>query len=195
MNPNEPPINVQDKAQICFNCGSSAVGKSWKEQTFQYGNGESATELVATVPVFTCESCGFQFAGSEAEDIRHEVVCRHLGLLTPAEISAIRENTKLGRAQFAECIGFGIASLKRWESGALIQNAANDSLIYLMAFPDNLERLQHRDHKKALDLVTLSADPATSYRRHHLRFRGRGLRVDETIARRAQQFRLRTIIE
>ena len=36
------------------------------------------------------------------------------------------------------------ASLARWETGALIQNGANDQLLFLLTFPENFERLRRR---------------------------------------------------
>jgi putative zinc finger/helix-turn-helix YgiT family protein len=192
MNPNGSRIDPQSEVQVCFNCGSSPVLKSWQKQIFQYGSGESAAELVANVPVFTCSTCGFQFAGPEAEELRHEAVCRHVGVLTPSEIATIRERIGLGRNQFAERTGIGIASLKRWESGALIQNVANDALIYLMAFPDNLPRLTQRERNKPLNLADLTATPeARDERRHRQRFRGCCIDADQKMLNRAQQFRLR----
>ena len=48
------------------------------------------------------------------------------------------------RAAFAEMTRLGEASLARWEKGLLIQNPANDQLLYLLRFPENVERLRAR---------------------------------------------------
>jgi putative zinc finger/helix-turn-helix YgiT family protein len=178
-----------DETVVCFDCGSSDVAKALQQQTFQYGNGESAVNLTAEMPVYTCKTCGYQFAGPEADDARHEAVCRYLGVLTPAEISAVRESTGLSRIQFAECTGVGIASLKRWETGILIQNAANDQLIYLMTFPDNIIRLKRRDHFALLDLSDLSSGSEIASRHvHSNHFRGKCIQPDSLQLRRAQRF-------
>jgi putative zinc finger/helix-turn-helix YgiT family protein len=150
FNMNEFRNNERDDVIVCFDCGSSDIVKEMKQQVFQYGSGESAVDLIAKMPVYTCKTCGYQFAGPEADDARHDAVCRHLGVLTPEEIASIRESTGLSRAQFAERTRIGIASLKRWETGVLIQNAANDELIYLMSFPENVERLQLRRHSEPM---------------------------------------------
>ena len=176
----------------CFSCDSTNLERTWRRQTFQYGTGSSAVELTAEMPVYTCADCGYQFAGAEGEEARHEAVCRHLGVLTPKEIVAVRESTGLTRTQFSECTRIGIASLKRWETGALIQNAANDDLIYLMTFPENVERLQRRNRFEPLERIAISAASALPPRhRRVLPFRGRCLTADSSLAERAVQFVLR----
>jgi DNA-binding transcriptional regulator YiaG len=183
-------------AESCFNCGSSDVERAWRRQVFQYGDGESAVELTAEVPVYTCTSCGYKFAGPEAEDARHEAVCRHLGVLTPREIVAIRDHTGLSRTQFAERTRIGLASLKRWEAGILVQNAANDELMYLMGFPENVNRLQERDHHQPLNLSTLTNVPRRTPKRHSsATFRGRCIRASAELNRRANKWQLRASAE
>ncbi|MGO8758095.1 MAG: hypothetical protein ACLQG3_08225 [Terracidiphilus sp.] len=176
----------------CFNCGSSRLKKEWRRQTFQYGNDESAVELCAEMLVYTCEECDLQFAGAEAEDARQEAICRHLGVLTPAEIVAIRNRTGMTRNQFAECTRIGIASLKRWESGVIVQNAANDGLIYLMKFSENVDRLRARDCSRPLQIPPPSGVPElqAQHRSVH-RFRGRSIPSDRNLMERAEQWALR----
>ena len=50
----------------------------------------------------------------------------------------------LTRSEFAAITKFGETSLSRWETGAVIQNLANDQLLYLLQFPENLQRLRER---------------------------------------------------
>ena len=61
-----------------------------------------------------------------------EAVYRHHGLLSPWEIRAIRERRKLSRKAFAEITGLGEATIKRWETGAITQNRANDRYLRLL---------------------------------------------------------------
>jgi transcriptional regulator with XRE-family HTH domain len=68
--------------------------------------------------------------------------------MTPAEIRAIRrEAGALSRAQFARITRLGEATIGRWERGELIQNRANDQLLYLLTFPENVTRLRNRERK------------------------------------------------
>lgn len=182
-----------DDKVVCFDCGSSDVAKALQQQVFQYGNGEDAVELTAEMPVFTCKVCGFQFAGPEADEARHEAVCRHLRVLTPQEIVLIREHTGLSQAQFAKCTRIGIASLKRWETGVVIQNAANDELIYLMTFPENIQRLNQRSRGEPLENSVVAPSIMALQTRHRAttRFRGRCIVPEGILLERSRQWALR----
>jgi transcriptional regulator with XRE-family HTH domain len=111
------------------------------EETFPYGVGHNRVELTAHVPVRSCAACSFEYYDGEAEDARHEAVCRYLGVQTPAEIETLRKSLHLSRADFADLTQLGEATIARWERGALIQNAANDSYLYLLHWRENIDRL------------------------------------------------------
>ena len=113
-------------------------------EEFAYGTGKDCVQLRAAVPLRTCRDCGFQFTDHHAEGARHEAVCRHLGVMTPREVEAVRTRLGMTRAAFADLSRLGEASLARWEKGLLIQNAANDQLLYLLRFPENVKRLRSR---------------------------------------------------
>ncbi len=61
----------------CPDCGETEFTVSDVVDNYQYGSGSDAVELTATLPVYTCNSCGFQFTDCDAEIIRHEAVCNH----------------------------------------------------------------------------------------------------------------------
>jgi DNA-binding transcriptional regulator YiaG len=128
----------------CASCGASSVGTEMVVEEFAYGAGEDPVQLRATVPLRTCRDCGFQFTDHHAEGARHEAVCRHLGVMTPREVEAVRARLGMTRAAFAGLTRLGEASLARWEKGLLVQNPANDQLLYLLRFPENVERLRSR---------------------------------------------------
>ena len=98
-------------------------------------------ELAAYVPVHSCSQCGESYTGEEAETIRHEAVCRHRGVLTPAEIRALRREHGMSRAAFSRLTGFGEATLARWERGEVIQNTSSDSFLRLLTSETVLRRL------------------------------------------------------
>jgi DNA-binding transcriptional regulator YiaG len=128
----------------CTGCGSSSVVTETTVEEFPYGTGEAPVQLKAAVPVRTCRHCGFQFTDHRAESARHEAVCRHLGVMTPGEVEGVRTRLGMTRAAFAELTRLGEASLARWEKGLLVQNPANDQLLYLLQFPENVKRLRSR---------------------------------------------------
>lgn len=126
------------KALTCANCGSTNVSTSMETDRFTYGVGRDAAELSVAVPVHSCAECGTQFTGEEAERLRHETVCQHLGRLTPTEIRDIRSRYGMRRADFATATRLGEATLARWESGALLPNAAYDQYLRLLRTPENM---------------------------------------------------------
>ena len=71
----------------------------------------------------------------------HEAECRRLGVLTPAEIRALRTGYDMSRAEFARVTGFGEATLARWERGEVIQNTSNDSFLRMLMDRDAMKRL------------------------------------------------------
>jgi len=70
-----------------------------------------------------------------------EAECRRLGVLTPAEIRALRKGYEMSRAEFARVTGFGEATLARWERGEVIQNTSNDSFLRMLMDGDAMNRL------------------------------------------------------
>nr|WP_315382414.1 type II TA system antitoxin MqsA family protein [uncultured Sphingomonas sp.] len=119
----------------CAICGELGATHSMQTQQFAFREGDKEVLLTATVPVLTCAACGESFTGAEAEEIQHAAVCRYLGRLTPAEIRALRLAHGLTQARLAEKTGIGIASIKRWENGTVIQNASLDARLRSLGTP------------------------------------------------------------
>lgn len=136
-------LALRENEQLtCPDCGRPNVETEWKDRPFPYGIGAEQVELVVELPFRRCRDCGLQYLDEVGEDLTHERVCRHLGVMTPAEIVALREGYGLSRKEFCELTKLGEATLARWERGALIQNAANDQFLRLLAHPDNVARLR-----------------------------------------------------
>lgn len=125
----------------CELCDAPGLKTELVRDPFVYGAGADAVELGADVPVHSCSQCGESYAGKEAEIIRHEAVCRHLGVLTPAEIRGLRRGHDMSRAAFARLTGFGEATLARWERGEVIQNTSNDSFLRMLMDAEAMKRL------------------------------------------------------
>ncbi len=136
----------------CPDCGSTKLHSKDEKVQFPYGpDGPDQVILSAVVPVQLCRDCGFASTGTEAEQRRHVAVCQHLGLLCPDEIVKIRNELNMTQEELTEVAGFGRASLIRWENGQLFQNKANDQLIYLLKFQENLKRLKQRSASGQID--------------------------------------------
>ena len=127
---------------LCDLCETTNLRVELVRDPFIYGAGEEAVELSADVRVHTCSNCGDSYTGPDAEVAYHEAVCRHLGILTPDEIRAMRKGYGLTRAEFAHLTGFGNATLGRWERGEVTQNRSADRYLRLLLDPRVMRRLQ-----------------------------------------------------
>ena len=144
-------LEMLDDEITCAACGGGNLSRRMETDEFEHGAGEGAVSLNANVVVLACNDCDFEFTGPSAEVARHEAVCRHLGIMTPAEIRDLRGRYGLSRQSFASLTRLGAASIARWEAGSLLQNRAYDSLLYLLCFEDNLGRLRSRHTEAAPD--------------------------------------------
>jgi putative zinc finger/helix-turn-helix YgiT family protein len=137
-------VDAPERLTACLECGSEALEPRCDEETFEYGGREKPFTVTARIPSILCKACGIRFYNDAAEWERHAAACRHLGVMTPDEIRTLRKRYGLTQEAFAELTGLGVASLGRWERGAGIQNEAYDALLYLLTFPENVERLRGR---------------------------------------------------
>ncbi|MBB4120726.1 putative zinc finger/helix-turn-helix YgiT family protein [Martelella radicis] len=133
--------------QRCEICEANAVTVREHEEKFVYGSGDDQVLLSAIVPVYECSECGEMYTDHEAEELRHEAVCKHLGRLTPRQVKAIRESYNLSQEKFADVSGFGVASIKRWELGNQIQGESANNLLLLLRAPRNLRLVQEANRK------------------------------------------------
>jgi putative zinc finger/helix-turn-helix YgiT family protein len=135
---------------MCAQCGEQSARLGYEDEKFPYGVGENQVILTARVPVIRCDACDTQYTDSAAEGIRHAEVCRHLGRLAPDAVRAIRERYGLSQQEWATQTGLGIASVKRWETGNLIQNEATDRYLRLLVNPDTFAKVTLMGERRAL---------------------------------------------
>lgn len=166
----------------CPQCDSVSVTTTWHHDVFDYGSGESAVKLHVDLPVRRCASCDFEFLDHEGHWLRHEAVCRHLGVLSPDEVRGIRNRYEMKRSEFAQVTGLGEATLNRWENGTLVQNRANDRYLRLLAMPEVMSRLTQL---LAPDSVSSQAPASRTGNQFRL------LEVSEQHRRAQQGFKLR----
>ena len=140
----------------CPECGELAVSTRMTPHTFNYGHGENAIPITTILPLRVCGQCEFEYYDKEGQDAQHEAVCRHFGLMTPAEIRQLRERHELSRAEFADLTGLGEATIARWERGALIQNVGNDRFLRLLGREENVGLL--RTLKTAEEVAPLAPE-------------------------------------
>ncbi len=117
----------------CPSCGHEPLVAQRIRDEFEYGpEDERVTVVAEAVPVLACPACGETLYGPEAAAIRHQAICRALGLLSPAEIKSIRERFGPDQGDFARLTGIGVATLSRWERGRLLQTRALDRYLRLL---------------------------------------------------------------
>ena len=122
------------KPSRCPVCGRAELRRLTRTEHFEYEADHEKIQVKAgDVPVEVCDACGETFSGPDAWRIRDEAICRALGLLTPREIRALREQLGLTQAELARVTGIGEASISRWERGQLIQSRALDRYLRLLA--------------------------------------------------------------
>jgi putative zinc finger/helix-turn-helix YgiT family protein len=100
----------------------------------------NSEEFTVTVPGLVCDSCGYKTidnrqSGAFTKAVSDAYKTAH-GLLTGSELRERRADwLKMSQQAFADYLGVGLASIKRWESGQ-IQDRAMDELIRLKTDPE-----------------------------------------------------------
>jgi len=144
--------------------------------------GDNAVDLSAIVPIIKCGDCGEGFLDYVAEDICHEEICQHLGVMTPSQVKGLRKLYNLTQAEFAEVTKLGEATLSRWERGIVIQNQAYDNYLYLLGFKENLQKIKRR--KESTEKMEPSIEETE-------RPQFRELEVNEEVLQKQSCFKLR----
>jgi putative zinc finger/helix-turn-helix YgiT family protein len=92
------------------------------------------------VEFYRCQECGEEFENSKSAIDPYEIAYREYrsrkGMLQPEEIRDFRTSRGLTQKEFSDLLGIGIATLNRYENGAL-QSEAHDRVIRLAMDPRN----------------------------------------------------------
>lgn len=119
---------------LCFNC---------EESNFETKDVRIQQELKGdTISVVTeaevCSACGFEHLTDDQANLLRKNTAdeykRIHGLLTSEEIKLYRNKLGMSQRQFAEYLGFGEASVKRWET-YFIQDKSADKMIRIQCDP------------------------------------------------------------
>ncbi|MCY3627623.1 MAG: type II toxin-antitoxin system MqsA family antitoxin [Gammaproteobacteria bacterium] len=147
---------VSSPKETCPLCGSEQVTRKIHGYDMEYGSGEEIAKIWVKIPLYNCPQCKIEYKNWEAEEIEHNALCKHFGVLNPDEIKQIREKYQMKRNAFAQLTGIGEASLSRWEKSLNIQNIANDRYLRLLRNPEIFKELQSIVH--VLELSDLDSD-------------------------------------
>jgi len=96
------------------------------------------------VEYYKCAECGEEFENPSSKDDPLEKAYREYrrkhGMIQPEEIREMRKLYGLTQKELSNLIGWGGATLSRYENGAL-QDDAHDRVLQLVKNPENLNRL------------------------------------------------------
>jgi putative zinc finger/helix-turn-helix YgiT family protein len=137
--------DTKKKLQRCSNCGHTPLHEEAITDSFEYrAEGEEPIAIEAqNVPVEVCPNCRERYFGPASIRVQHAAVRQALGLLTPEEIQAIREQFGPTQAEFARPTGISEATILRWERGRMLPSRAMDCYLRLLAKnPVNIQTLK-----------------------------------------------------
>lgn len=125
-----PPPPLHDDA--CPRCGTTMREAQGR---FEHPvNGE--TIEVLGISHLRCPDCGeVVFRLDEARQLRENALAQYrqkYGLLSAAEIRAIRERLGLSQGELGKLLGLGSNTLSRWEANRNVQSASLDVLLRLL---------------------------------------------------------------
>lgn len=134
-------------AQTCPICGAGTLRKEVKAKTFTY---KDEKKTIPNYIVYKCPVCDeaivdnetLKTSGKILKDFQREVD----GLLTGAQIKAIRLKLGLKQEQLANIIGGGAKSVARYEAGQISQSKGMDNLLRILdAYPQTLNVIRKND--------------------------------------------------
>lgn len=139
----------------CPICGSMALVEKTGEFHFKPpANIPGGMIIIANSIWEECEICHEVILPPDLiERLEKERYIR-LGLLSPAEIKAIRVKAGLSQAGISEILGVGEKTYTRWENGKSLQNKSSDNLIRLFSkdpsYFEDLETQRESDGSDSL---------------------------------------------
>lgn len=74
-------------------------------------------KFAETIEIEVYDNFGEEFPTGESTALIERTVARHLGLISGADLRALRERLRLTQDQFSDDLGCGKKSLSRWENG------------------------------------------------------------------------------
>ncbi len=133
-------------------------------------------DITVPVELFRCTECGEDFENPTAEigpvELAYQEYRKRKGLLLPSEIKDFRSHFGLTQSELGKLLGFGGATISRYENGAL-QDDAHDKTLRLAMSPGNLLELVLKTPEALIDskrqrLVTSlkTKDECASFQSH-----------------------------
>ncbi len=122
-------MSCDDRHVACEDCGTEGAHLIEADFEFQYGLAADEVTLVAKVPMWHCDACGFEWTAPGTERAQNDAISAYLGRMRPSEIREVRMAAGLSQAEFASRLHVGEASVKRWESGSNVPSKSSNKLL------------------------------------------------------------------
>ena len=127
----------------CFACGKGKL----ERKTVDLSGTRKGEEFTVRIDGLLCTRCGIKTLDNEQSGeftrLISDAYRRKHGLLTSDQIRDVRKRLRVTQKEFADYLGVGVASVKRWEIGK-IQDQAMNRLILLMTDPVEARRNYQR---------------------------------------------------
>lgn len=149
-------MNIVDQVGLCPMCDKGNVTTEIELEKFDYGVGAKSTVLNVYIPINKCTTCGYEFVGEKADELRYDAICDHLKLMRPGKIQEFRMRLCGSQKSFAALTHLGQASIQRWEQRQVLQSESNDLYMRLLEFPENMERLERWNRGEVMEQAKAS---------------------------------------
>jgi len=99
------------------------------------------------VPYFKCKVCNEEFFDLDTDplDLAYRQFRSKYNMIQPEQIKDFRKKFELTQKDLSNLLGWGGATISRYENGAL-QDEAHDKILHLVMDPKNLKKLIHDNH-------------------------------------------------
>ncbi|WP_408955811.1 type II TA system antitoxin MqsA family protein [Natroniella sp. ANB-PHB2] len=134
--------------KFCPECLQKQKFKKIKDEIIHEVKNESFTNEIKKI---ICEKCGEEIIEDEEFDksllMAFNKYREKYNLLFPSKIKSIRKKYDLSQRDFADIIGCSVATINRYENGAL-QDNVHDHLIRLIDNPENMDAIIKKNKDK-----------------------------------------------
>jgi HTH-type transcriptional regulator/antitoxin MqsA len=163
-------ITMSDSRNICPICEEGRLHEQLGKNSVDYKGHSGELDLHFSV----CEACGSEQADASQLRVNKRAVIafrkRVDGLLSGAEVRAIRERLGINQAEAARIFGGGPVAFSKYETNDVAQSEAMDKLLRLVAeLPEALGCMKRRaDVPEVKDGEWISAPMDLPHRGHHV---------------------------
>lgn len=122
---------MKDKTEFCVECGSYNIDYVTRPEVVDV----RGDEITVNASYWVCKDCSVEFEnlceGNDYLAEAYEIYRKKYNMLAPQDIKALRIKYGLTQGELAQILGWGLATLSRYEKGSL-QDFAHDKILKLL---------------------------------------------------------------